>query len=187
MKKILFILLTFIAFDGLAQGLTKSEKKALKQEIKNYKKSPESYKAMKDKYKGQISDQEKVIEDLSNQLAEARKEQNNLYDSLAACHQQVNALIEREENRGKVPMGTVYQVQLGFYEKLDLKSFNREGIMVKAEETGNSKRYVIGHFSNLDDAKKFNRDIQKLGVKDSFVSKYDDGVRDMTFDAEKVK
>ncbi len=187
MKKLLFIVLTCLALDSAAQGLTKAEKKALKQEIKNYKKSPESYKAMKDKNTAQIADLEKVIEDLSNQLAEARKEQNNLNDSLKACHQMVNECIEREENRGQVPMGTVYQVQIGFYEKLDLKSFNREGIMVKAEETGNSKRYVIGHFANLDDAKRFNRDIQKLGVKDSFVSKYDDGVRDMTFDAEKVK
>ena len=59
--------------------------------------------------------------------------------------------------------------------------------MVKAEETNAGKRYVIGFFKNVEDAKRFNKDVQKLGVKDAFVSKYEDGVRDMKFDANKAK
>lgn len=187
MKNIMVIMLVFFAVSVQAQSLSKSEKKALKKELKTYKKSPETYKAAKAKTAGTIKEQEAIIEDLSNQLSALRAEQEALNESVKKLMAQYEALLLKEENRGQVPMGTVYQVQLGFYEKLDLKTFNREGIMVKAEETGGAKRYVIGHFSDVQAAKNFNRDIQKLGVKDSFVSKYVDGVRDMTFDAMKMK
>jgi len=33
------------------------------------------------------------------------------------------------------------------------------------------------------DAIQFSNDIKKLGIKDAFVSQYEDGVRNMTFDA----
>jgi septal ring factor EnvC (AmiA/AmiB activator) len=176
-----------LAFSVQAQTLTKTEKKALKKEIKAYKKNPSSYKSMKDKNKTTIEQQEMVIEDLSKQLEALRQEQNDLRDSIRALADRYAALKMLEENRDQIPMGTVYQVQLGLYERLDLKSFNREGLMVKAEETNAGKRYVIGFFKNVEDAKRFNKDVQKLGVKDAFVSKYEDGVRDMKFDANKAK
>lgn len=187
MKFIIYTCLLLLSFNLGAQTLTKAEKKILKQELKNYKKTPESYKAMKDKNANTIKEQETIIEELSNQIASLNAENNRLKDSVSWLYDEIETLLQLEENRGQIPAGTVYQVQLGFYEKLDLKSFNRAGIMVKAEETGSSKRYVIGHFFDLNAAKNFNRDIQKLGVKDSFVSKYVDGVRDMTFDAQKTK
>jgi hypothetical protein len=80
-------------------------------------------------------------------------------------------------------MGTVYQVQMGYYQYLDLVSFNEKLKTIKAEEVDGAKRYVIGHFENVMDAIQFSNDIKKLGIKDAFVSQYEDGVRNMTFDA----
>jgi septal ring factor EnvC (AmiA/AmiB activator) len=187
MKKIILLCFLGLAISVQAQDLSRAEKKALKKEIKAYKKNPASYKSIKVKNKTTIEQQEAVIEDLSKQLESLRLEQNDLRDSIKALAARYAELKMLEETRDQVPMGTIYQVQLGLYERLDLKSFNREGLMVKAEETDAGKRYIIGFFKNVDDAKRFNKDVQKLGVKDAFVSKYEDGVRDMKFDANKVK
>lgn len=187
MKKIILLCCLAFAISVQAQTLSRTEKKALKKEIKAYKKNPASYKSMKDKNKTTIEQQEVVIEDLSKQLEAFRKEQNDLKDSIKALAARYAELKLLEETRNQIPMGTVYQVQLGLYEHLDLKSFNRAGLIVKAEETDAGKRYVIGHFKNLQEAKNFNKDIQKLGIKDAFVSKYINGKREMGFDANKAK
>ncbi|MBP7511900.1 MAG: hypothetical protein KA981_08215 [Bacteroidia bacterium] len=187
MKKIILLCFLTLNIAVQAQSLSKTEKKALKKEIKAFKKNPESYKSIKEKNKTTIEQQEIVIEDLSKQLQALRLEQNELRDSIDALAARYAELKMLDETRDQIPMGIVYQVQLGMYERLDLKSFNREGIMVKAEESGSGKRYVIGYFKNVEDAKRFNKDVQKLGVKDAFVSKYEDGVRDMMFDANKSK
>lgn len=187
MKHLLIITFCLWGVAAQAQSLSKSEKKAIKKELKQYKKSPETFKSYKQKNKNTIEEQETIIEDLSRQLGELRQEQNNLRDSIAALAAAYAELKKLEDARGTVPEGVVYQVQLGLYERLDLKSFNREGLTVRAEEQQGAKRYVVGFFRNLDDAKRFNKDVQKLGIKDAFVSKYVDGVKDMSFDANKVK
>lgn len=187
MKKIILLCFLGMAISVQAQDLSRAEKKALKKEIKAYKKNPASYKTMMVKNKTTIEQQEAVIEDLSKQMEALRQEQSDLRDSIKALADRYAALKMLEETRDQIPMGTVYQVQLGLYERLDLKSFNREGLVVKAEETDGGRRYVIGFFKNLEEAKKFNKDVQKLGIKDAFVSKYEDGVRDMKFDANKTK
>ena len=72
---------------------------------------------------------------------------------------------------------------MGYYQHLDLVSFNNRLKVVKAEEVDGAKRYVIGYFEDLMDAWQFASDIKQLGIDDAFVTKYDDGVRDMDFDA----
>lgn len=185
MKVILFTFLIFLSVSLNAQS--PAEIKILKQELKNCKKSPESYKVMKDKIATTITEQDTTIEDFTNQLDDLRSENKRLNDSISWLYAEIETLIKLEQSRGQLPAGTVYQVQIGFFEKLDLESFNGSDVMVKAEQTGSSKRYVIGHFFDLNEAKNFNRDMQKLGIKGSFVSKYVDGARDMTFDAQKAK
>lgn len=186
MKVTLFTFLIFLSVSLNAQS--PAEIKILKQELKNYKKSPESYKVMNDKkITTTITEQETTIEDITNQLADLRSENKRLNDSISWLYAEIETLIKLEQSRGQLPAGTVYQVQIGFFEKLDLESFNGSDVMVKAEQTGSSKRYVIGHFFDLNEAKNFNRDMQKLGIKGSFVSKYVDGARDMTFDAQNAK
>ncbi len=185
MKVILFTFLIFLSVSLNAQS--PAEIKILKQELKNYKKSPESYKVMKDKIATTITEQDTTIEDFTNQLDDLRSENKRLNDSISWLYAEIETLIKLEQSRRQLPAGTVYQVQIGFFEKLDLESFNGSDVMVKAEQTGSSKRYVIGHFFDLNEAKNFNRDMQKLGIKGSFVSKYVDGARDMTFDAQKAK
>lgn len=176
-----------IAFTGLnadAQSLSKKEKKALKKELRQYKKHPETYKKMMDGKNETIASQEKTIEELNKTLAGLRKENAAIMDSLEALNLKYNNLIAKSINDPrKLPEGKVYQVQVGYYKNIDFESFNSTVRAVKAEQTADAERYVIGYFESLADAKAFAEDLRILGIKDAFVSQYINGIRNMDFDA----
>lgn len=189
MKQILVAFLTlvfigsFISAEG--QTLSKQEKKALKKEIKTYKKDPEKWVRMMNKQKTTVQDLEDEIEALKLQLKEAQESNKELQTKLSILNDKYSNLLNTMPST-KLPKGTVYQVQMGYYQYLDLVSFNNKLKVVKAEEIDGAKRYVIGHFEDLMDAVQFSNDIKALGISDAFVSQYVDGKRNMTFDALEV-
>lgn len=192
MRKIVLAILTLLLVAGInvaeAQTLSKKERKALKKEIKTYKKNPEKWVRMQKKHKEEVVDLSTEVEELKAKLAEMEKlrtEKQDLANKLAALEAQY-AKLKSSVPSTKLPMGTVYQVQMGYYEYLDLVSFNEKLKTIKAEDVNGKKRYVIGHFENLMDAVQFRNDIKTLGIDDAFVSQYIDGSRIMEFDAMKA-
>lgn len=189
MKKIVLALFTLVFLVGLstaeAQTLSKKEKRALKKEIKTYKKDPEKWVSIQDRHKLDVKDLSDEVAELKAKLAAANAEKQELANKLAALEAQyVN--LQKSMPSTKLPAGTVYQVQMGYYQYLNLVSFNEKLKTVKAEEIDGAKRYVIGHFENVMDALQFSNDIKALGIKDAFVSQYIDGVRNMDYDALKA-
>ena len=186
MKKIIGFILTLCCLFSMqqvqAQTLTKQEKRALKKEIKEYKKNPEKWVQMMNRHEQEVKDLEEEVEGLKTQLAEARKKQDELEADIIALNLKYNNLLEKMPTTD-LPDGTVYQVQMGYYQELDLVSFNNKLKVVKAEEVDGAKRYVIGYFEDLMDAWQFANDIKLLGIEDAFVSQYIDGERNMEFDA----
>jgi hypothetical protein len=186
---VLSIVFVFSISTAEAQSLSKKERRALKKEIKTYKKNPEKWVKMQNQHIAQITELSGEVATLKAKLADIeilRAEKMDLADKLAALEAQY-AKLKRSMPSTQVPMGIVYQVQMGYYQYLDLVSFNEKLKTIKAEEVDGAKRYVIGHFENVMDAIQFSNDIKKLGIKDAFVSQYEDGVRNMTFDAlEKI-
>jgi|TARA_B110000114_G_scaffold81855_1_gene86595 hypothetical protein len=182
---VLSIVFVFSISTAEAQSLSKKERRALKKEIKTYKKNPEKWVKMQNQHIAQITELSGEVATLKAKLADIeilRAEKMDLADKLAALEAQY-AKLKRSMPSTQVPMGIVYQVQMGYYQYLDLVSFNEKLKTIKAEEVDGAKRYVIGHFENVMDAIQFSNDIKKLGIKDAFVSQYEDGVRNMTFDA----
>lgn len=182
---VLAIVFVFSISTAEAQSLDRKERRALKKEIKTYKKNPEKWVKMQNQHTAEVTDLSGEVATLKAKLADMetlRAEKMDLKDKLAALEAQY-AKLERSMPSTQVPMGTVYQVQMGYYQYLDLVSFNEKLKTIKAEEVNGAKRYVIGHFDNVMDAIQFSSDIKKLGIKDAFVSQYKDGVRNMTFDA----
>jgi TolA-binding protein len=182
---VLSIVFVFSISTAEAQSLSKKERRALKKEIKTYKKNPEKWVKMQNQHIAQITELSGEVATLNAKLAEIEKlraEKMDLADKLAALEAQY-AKLKRSMPSTQVPMGIVYQVQMGYYQYLDLVSFNEKLTTITAEEVDGAKRYVIGHFENVMDAIQFSNDIKKLGIKDAFVSQYEDGVRNMTFDA----
>jgi hypothetical protein len=179
-KTVLLFLSLFVAAcftTASAQTMTKAEKKALKKEIKTYKKNPEKWVRLMNRHKDEVIALEEEVANLKEQLKE-------LQVKLAVLNAKYNNLLNTMPST-TLPKGTVYQVQMGYYENLNLISFNNKLKTVKAEEVGGAKRYVIGYFEDLMDAVQFNNDIKTLGVDDAFVSQYIDGERNMDFDALK--
>lgn len=181
-----FVALLFVCFASVAeaQTLSKSEKKILKKELKAYKKNPEDYAMMKEKTKTKIQELNDEIASLKAKLAASNKETQTLADKYASLEMQYTKL-KKSCVTSELPAGTVYQVQMGYYEYLDLMSFNSKLKSVKAEEVDGGKRYIIGYFEDMMDAVQFSNDIKSIGIKDAFVTEYIDGTRNMKFDALK--
>jgi TolA-binding protein len=191
MKNIVLALLTLVFICGIstaeAQTLSKKERKALKKEIKSYKKNPEKWVKMQKTHKTEVNDLSGEVTELKAKLAEMEKlkaQNQELADKLASLESQYASLSSSVKTTD-LPMGVVYQVQMGYYQYLNLRSFNKNLKTIRAEDIDGAKRYVIGHFDNIMDALQFSNDIKTLGVKDAFVSQYIDGSRNMSFDALK--
>lgn len=185
MKNFLIILTTlgFLMNNSVqAQELTKTQRKALKKEIRTYKKNPEKWVKMQNKHQSKVNELTDEIARLNGQLKSAEMEREKLAEQLKLEKLRYVEL-EKTIPTTELPEGTVYQVQMGFYQYLDLVSFNDKLKTVRAEEIDGKKRYVIGHFDNLLDAVQFSNDIKRIGVSDAFVTEYIDGERNMNFDA----
>lgn len=185
MKNFLIILTTlgFLMSNSVqAQELTKTQRKALKKEIRTYKKNPEKWVKMQNKHQSKVNELTDEIARLNGQLKSAEMERGKLAEQLKLEKLRYVEL-EKTIPTTELPEGTVYQVQMGFYQYLDLVSFNDKLKTVRAEEIDGKKRYVIGHFDNLLDAVQFSNDIKRIGVSDAFVTEYIDGERNMNFDA----
>lgn len=184
MKNFLIILITlgFLMSNSVqAQELTKTQRKALKKEIRTYKKNPEKWVKMQNKHQSKVNELTDEIARLNGQLKSAEMEREKLAEQLKLEKLRYVEL-EKTIPTTELPEGTVYQVQMGFYQYLDLVSFNDKLKTVRAEEIDGKKRYVIGHFDNLLDAVQFSNDIKRIGVSDAFVTEYIDGERNMNFD-----
>jgi SMC interacting uncharacterized protein involved in chromosome segregation len=185
MRNFLVILVTlgfFINQSAQAQELTKTQKRALKKEIRTYKKNPEKWVKMQNQHQTKIKELSDEIARLTGQLETAELTANQLAEQLKLEQLRYEEL-EKTIPTSELPEGTVYQVQMGFYQYLDLVSFNDKLKTVRAEEIDGKKRYVIGHFENLLDAVQFSNDIKRIGISDAFVTEYIDGERNMNFDA----
>jgi hypothetical protein len=181
---ILVILGFFINQSVQAQELTKTQKRALKKEIRTYKKNPEKWVKMQNQHQDKVKELSDEIASLNAQLKTAELTSEQLAEQLKLEHLRYVEL-EKTIPSTELPEGKVYQVQMGFYQYLDLVSFNDKLKTVRAEEIDGKKRYVIGHFDNLLDAVQFSNDIKRIGVSDAFVTEYIDGKRNMNFDAYK--
>ena len=182
MKHLLLISLIGISsFTSVyAQNMSKSEKKVIKKELKTYKKNPTSYVKMKKDQQTAIAERDQTIEELTLQLDKQNAQ-------LLALRETINELNQRMKDISstQVPEGTVYAVQIGYFQLLKLQEFNAKVRTIRAENQSGGKRYVIGYFDDINLAKKFNDEIKTIGIEDAFVTQYIDGKRNMTFDANK--
>ena len=176
------VLSIFTINSALAQKLSKAEKKRLKKELKQYKKNPITYKKSKEKIKLEIDNRDQIIVELTEQLDQQNAKLKRMQDSLNVINKKYRNLLAAGST--KVPDGTVYAVQIGYFELLQLEEFNSRIRTVRAEKQDGGKRYVIGYFKNLNQAIKFGDEIKTIGIDDAFVSQYINGKGNMAFDAQ---
>ena len=80
------------------------------------------------------------------------------------------------------PSGESYRIQIGFYDKRDLSQLINNGLVMRYENVDGTMRYSLGDFSSPEEAAEFIQIIRPMRFNDSFISKYNSGVRDMSFD-----
>ncbi len=170
MKKILILICVLASFNALAQ-----DDKAL---IKEWKAKQKEMKPMDFK---KLVDEKAALEKrdatISTELDETRNQ-------VAAKDAELNALrnenkkLEASKNRNApvagANVGTIYKVQVGAYKDVDIEG---AGGNFNAENNDGIKRYTLGNFKDVEQAKKFRGYVNKLGVQDAFIVEYVEGVR----------
>lgn len=185
---LLFVVAFFVSTKSsfAQEKLTVAEKKALKKEIKAYKKNPASYKDAKVKNEKKIADLEVELEALRNQLSTEWGKVDSLKTIIAENEQTIDEFEKSAIDCGKVPsQGTVYSVQIGNFNKLDLRSTFNTGKGLRTENYTGGNAYLIGNFNSVEEAIQFANDIKKLGITNAFVTQYIDGSRNVGYDAAK--
>jgi uncharacterized circularly permuted ATP-grasp superfamily protein len=80
------------------------------------------------------------------------------------------------------PSGESYRIQIGFYDKRDMSQLIENGLVMRYENVDGTMRYSLGDFSSPEEAAEFIQIIRPMRFNDSFISKYNSGVREMSFD-----
>ncbi len=198
-KSFLFIALVLLCSNViLAQGLSKTEKKRLKDELKSYEKDLEGYKAKMEDIRATLDSNEAEIKRLKDDVAYASTKQAELENKIADLDtdlkkaEQENALLRGENVEDADPevlakvktamsnapqQGTVYKVQIGLYKNFNINKYFDQPRFIGYEEVDGLNRYIISYFPDEEVAKNFVSDVRKMGIKDAFVSKYIDGQR----------
>ena len=73
--------------------------------------------------------------------------------------------------------GVFFEVQIGSFQYFDLDQYKEDLVKMNIDKTGEVDNYTLGKFRDLDKAFAFQRDIQRLGIKDAFVIAKIDGER----------
>jgi hypothetical protein len=84
---------------------------------------------------------------------------------------------EKKQARLDVMPGLVFKVQIGAFRLFDMRKYAQDNPFFEAEALGDINRYTVGRFRDLALAEAFQKDIQRLGIKDAWIVPYKDGVR----------
>lgn len=162
-----------------AQELSKTEKKALKKEIRGLIKNPAKYKTMKENL---TANEQKVAEQGRN-IGKLQRSNNELQQELLNAKQSISSLndyvssVKEAKNTCREDNGMQYRVQIGAYAEFDIRSFLHQTKVVSFEEVDNLYRYSIGNFATKEEAISFRNAIKKMGIKDAFITYYLNGER----------
>lgn len=71
----------------------------------------------------------------------------------------------------------VYAVQIGAFESIDLSMYSENFVNFRQIKSGGYNKYALGNFETLNEAKKFRRELVRLGFRNAFIASYQNGER----------
>jgi len=110
------------------------------------------------------------------------KEQNDKVDGTMKVDEEYPSIIENKVNE-KVETtnnsSVVFKVQIATSTtKLETASYNFKGMKdVERVEVGNKYKYIVGSYSNIDEAKKRQSEVRSIGYESAFVIAFENGKR----------
>jgi hypothetical protein len=71
----------------------------------------------------------------------------------------------------------VYAVQIGAFESIDLSMYSENFVNFREIKSGGYNKYALGNFETLNEAKKFRRQLVRIGFRNAFIASYQNGKR----------
>ncbi len=81
------------------------------------------------------------------------------------------------ESAGSLDDELVYAVQIGAFEEKNLSMYSENFVNFREIKSGGFNKYALGNFETLNEAKKFRRELVKLGFRNAFIASYQNGKR----------
>jgi hypothetical protein len=190
---IMMVLALAPAYNAYGQGNTDTEqsqndgKKKKKKEKKQKppKLSKDDLNAMVNQLNSKIKNLEAENERLKTAVSQKEDEIYQLQDELTA-EKLKPAPAPVVDPVNVVPAGVAFKVQVGAYQKFNINQYFTDIKKIGYEDVSGMNKYVIGYFTSFDAAKGFESDMKKLGIKDSWLVPYKDGVRITDEEAESL-
>ncbi|TAD98147.1 MAG: hypothetical protein EAZ97_11290 [Bacteroidetes bacterium] len=201
LKSIFFLFLIFAVGDSFAQKNKKEEKEAIKKLEKEWKKkkmalSPEQFKTLIEQQAKQASEANK----LKKQIEEIGKKLEEQDNAVQASRSQIDSL--RSESSGRAMnkdkdeldvaanpehnQGKVFKVQIGVVKKINGEVFEEGKNYSIEKDTDGRLVYTLGNFRDFQEAKKFQEQLKKVGLKETHIVLYNDNVRNDIQDVQKT-
>jgi hypothetical protein len=150
------------------------EKKKSKKEIEKENQINAAVKPFQDK----AAELENKIAQLEKELDKLNSENTILIEENKAMQAEAMKLASQPAAPAGpvVPGGISFKVQLGAYNSNVTAVFDEEKYL-QGERVDGKNKYVIGFFTDYENAKQAVKDFKKLGIKDAWFVPYKDGQR----------
>lgn len=93
---------------------------------------------------------------------------NSINDSLQENQRKITvfSLLDTLETQ---PPIVAYEVQIGAFKHFDLAAYTRHFQNLRHDQLGGFDKYTLAGFTTYEEAKNFQKDIQRMGVEDAFI------------------
>ncbi|WP_109302706.1 SPOR domain-containing protein [Aquimarina sp. AU474] len=81
------------------------------------------------------------------------------------------------EDAGSINDQIVYAVQIGAFEEKRLSLYSDSFVNLKEIKSEGFNKYALGNFETLNEAKKFRRELVRMGFRNAFIGSYQNGKR----------
>ena len=145
------------------------------------------------------SDLNSLVSQLNSQIKNLEAENNRLKTAIDQKDEDISQLeaeLTAEKNKpapaplvdpaSVIPGGIAFKVQVGAYQKFNINQYFTDAKKIGYEAVDGTNKYVIGYFTSFEAAKGFETDMKKMGIKDSWLVPYKDGVRITDDEAESI-
>ncbi len=78
---------------------------------------------------------------------------------------------------GSLDDKVVYAVQIGAFEEKNLSLYSENFVNFKEIKSNGYNKYALGNFETLEEAKRFRRELVRLGFRNAFIGSYQNGQR----------
>ena len=124
--------------------------------------------------------QERVAQQKADELEEENESLKEQIETLELDLEEARAELDDPAHSRENPdwmTGTHYEVQIGAFKFFDMQWYEDNFEQMRMERDGDYSHITLGRFTDLDRARTFREDIQRLGIESTMIVERTDGNR----------